>query len=79
MSYQFKTLSLKLAADASNYGVQDSDVLLQKNFIQCHKATPVGLGKLRNVVMHKKKRKAMAHTTAPTGIDPKPMDSSQNR
>ena len=52
---------------------------LQKNFIQCHKATPVGLGKLRNVVMHKKKRKAMAHTTAPTGIDPKPMDSSQNR
>lgn len=30
---------------------------LQKNFIQCHKATPVGLGKLRNVVMHKKKKK----------------------
>ena len=30
---------------------------LQKNFIQCHKATPVGLGKLRNVVMHKKKER----------------------
>ena len=30
VSYQFKTLSLKLAADASNYGVRDSDVLLQK-------------------------------------------------
>ena len=30
MSYQFKTLSLKLAADASNYGVRVSDVLLQE-------------------------------------------------
>ena len=55
---------------------------LQKNFIQCHKATPVGLGKLRNVVMHKKKKGCGSYdgsASYSTGIDPKPMDSSQNR